>query len=371
MNVSLSRRSLLAGSPAVFAMAGVGALPNAVGAAAAGASRVRLAGNENPHGPGPAARAAIAAAISDCWMYPIFEEMALKAAIARSEGLTPAHVLIGSGSSELLHLAAVVYGLDRGELVTAVPTFSLVADHARAVGATVREVPLDTDMRHDLGAMAAAVSARTRLIYVCNPNNPTGTMVSGEALNEFIAAVAGRAAVLVDEAYLDFLPDAAAHSAVARVKAGDDVIVVRTFSKLHGLAGLRIGYALARPDVVTRLARLRLTAPGSLGVAAAAASLGDTAFQDLSRRSIAEARIITTAALDDLGLRYAQSGANFLFFDTGQPVAEFLGAMRERGFSLGRPFAPYRSWCRVTMGTVAQMQAFDRALRSHYASAAR
>lgn len=373
MNAMWSRRAMLAASRAVVAAACASVLPASAQAPAAvrsASGRIRLAGNENPHGPGPAARAAIAAATGDSWMYPIAEEMAFKAQIAEREGLTPRHVLIGAGSSEILHLAAIVYGLGQGELVTAAPTFSLTADHGRAVGASVREIPLDADLRHDLRAMAAAVSPKTRLIYVCNPNNPTGTMVTGTELNEFIATTAGRATVLVDEAYLEFLPDAAAHSAVARVHAGDNVIIARTFSKLHGLAGLRIGYALARPDIIEGLARLRLTAPSSLGLAAAAASYTDAAFQASSRQSIAEARAITLTALDDLGLRYAPTAVNFVFFDTGRPVGEFIAAMRERGFSLGRPFAPYQTWCRVSMGTVAQMRAFDQALRSHYASPA-
>lgn len=330
---------------------------------------IRLAGNENPHGPGPAARAAIAAAIGDSWKYPMAEEMALRTRIAEREGVTPRHVMIGDGSSEILHIAGIVFGLERGELLTAVPTFTMIADHARAIGAMVREIPLDGAMRYDLAAMAAAISGQTRLIYVCNPNNPTGTMVPGTDLREFIAAVARRAMVLVDEAYLEFLPDAAAHSAVARVIAGDDVIVARTFSKLHGLAGLRIGYALARPDIIERMSRLKLTAPASLGLAAAGASLADTEFQAFSRRSISDGVAITVSALEDIGLRFAPTSANFVFFDTGSPVREFLGAMRERGFSLGRPFPPYLNWCRVSIGTVEQMRSFDQALRAHYAAA--
>ncbi len=294
--------------------------------------------------------------------------MALKARIAEREGVTPRHVMIGDGSSEILHIAAIVYGLERGELLTAAPTFTMAADHARAIGASVREVPLDGNLRHDLKAMAAAVTPQTRLIYVCNPNNPTGTLVTGDELRDFIAAVGRQAMVLVDEAYLDLLPDAAGHSAVARVLAGDNVIVARTFSKLHGLAGLRIGYALARPDIIERLARLKLTAPSSLGLAAATASYADAAFQDFSRGSIREAVGITETALKDLGLRFVPTSANFVFFDTGQPIGDFLGAMRKEGFALGRPFPPYLTWCRVSMGTIGQMRAFDRALRAHYAS---
>lgn len=371
MAASVSRRALLEASRALLAGAAAGALPASAQSPARPVTRagaIRLAANENPHGPGPAARAAIAAAIGESWKYPMAEEMALRRQIAEREGLSPRHVMIGDGSSEILHIAAVAHGVGGGEILTAAPTFSLAAEHARAIGGSVREVPLDAELRHDLPAMAAAVTGRTRLIYVCNPNNPTGTLVTGAAIGEFVAAVAGRSTVLVDEAYLEFAPDAARHSAVARVVAGDDVIVTRTFSKLHGLAGLRVGYALARPELIERLSRFRAAVAGSLGLAAAAASLADGDFQEFSRRSIREALALTVAALDDLGLRHAASSANFVFFDTGAPVTEFLGAMRERGFALGRPFPPYLHWCRVSMGTVGEMRAFDRALREHYAS---
>jgi histidinol-phosphate aminotransferase len=331
---------------------------------------IRLAGNENPHGPGPAARAAIQSAIAASWKYPMTEEMTLKAQIAEREGLTPRHVMIGDGSSEILHIAAVLFGLDRGELVTAAPTFTLAADHAKAIGAGVKAIPLDAELRYDLKAMRAAISANTRLIYVCNPNNPTGTTVPGAELREFIAGVPAGAAVLVDEAYLELAADMAENSAVARVKAGDTVIVARTFSKLHGLAGLRIGYALARPDIIEKMVRLKLPVANSLGLVAATASYNDFEFQAFSRRSIAEAVAITVAALQDLKRQYAPTKANFVFFETGEPARQFLNAMRAKGFALGRPFQPYDTWCRVSMGKVEEMRAFAGALRQHSAAPA-
>ncbi len=371
MSTGISRRAVIGASRALLAGVALSSLPRP-GAAQAPPSRasasgaIRLAGNENPYGPGPAARAAIEAATPDSWKYPIFEEMAFKARIAGREGLTPQHVLIGDGSSEILHIAALLAGSGGGELVTATPTFSFVAEHVRAIGGTVREIPLDAEMRHDLKAMRAAVSPATRLVYVCNPNNPTGTLVPGAELREFIAALPREVTVLVDEAYLDLNEDMVGHSVTDRVGPGDNVIVARTFSKLHGLAGLRIGYALARPELIARMARLKLVAVSSLGLAAASASYADLQFQALSRKNLAEGVAITTAALDDLKLRYASTRANFVFFDTGQPVAAFLAAMRQQGFALGRPFPQYPSWCRVSMGTVEQMRLFAGALRAYY-----
>jgi histidinol-phosphate aminotransferase len=371
MTTTVSRRAIIGASHALLAGVALGSLPRAGVAqyspsAASASGAIRLAANENPYGPGPAARSAIQAAVADSWKYPMAEEMALKGRIAEREGLTPQQVLIADGSSEILHIAALLAGSGGGELITATPTFSFIAEHVRAIGGTVREIPLDSEMRHDLKAMRAAVSPATRMVYVCNPNNPTGTLVSGAELREFIAALPHGITVLVDEAYLELAANMADHSVVDRVKLADNVIVARTFSKLHGLAGLRVGYALARPDLVERMARLKLVAVSSLGLAAASASYADLPFQALSRQNLAESVAITTAALDVLKLRYAPTRANFVFFDTGQPATAFLAAMRERGFALGRPFPQYPNWCRVSMGTVEQMRLFAGALRAHY-----
>ncbi|MBM4222062.1 MAG: aminotransferase class I/II-fold pyridoxal phosphate-dependent enzyme, partial [Gammaproteobacteria bacterium] len=369
MRTTVSRRAIIGASPALLAGVALGALPRSGVAQAppgrmASPAAIRLAGNENPYGPGPAARAAIEAGIGDSWKYPIIEEMAFKARLAGREGLSPQQVLLGDGSSEILHIAALLAGTDGGEVITATPTFSFVAEHVRAIGGRVRQVPLDAGMRHDLKAMRAAVSPATRLVYVCNPNNPTGTLVSGAELHEFLATLPSGVTALVDEAYLELAADMAAESVVDRVRAGDNLIVARTFSKLHGLAGLRIGYALARPDLIERMTRLKLVAVNSLGLAAAAASHDDLHFQSLSRNKNAAGVAITTAVLDELKRPYAQTRANFVFFDTGQPAAAFLAAMRERGFALGRPFPQYPNWCRVSMGTVEQMRLFADALRA-------
>jgi len=372
MATSVTRRALLQAAPVLAGSVSLAGLPRAASAqsspsGARAMTGIRLSGNENPYGPGPAARNAIAAAIADSWKYPIAEEMALKAQIAEREGLTPRQVLIGDGSSEILHIAGLLAAADQGEVLTAVPTFNVTAAHARAMGAAVREVPLDARMTYDLAALKAAVSPATRLIYICNPNNPTGTMLPGAALRAFIGGLPPAVTVLVDEAYLELTVDMQAESMASLVQANGNVIVARTFSKLHGLAGLRIGYALARPDIIERMARLKLTVASSLGLVAAAASYADLKFQAESRSRIAEGVAITTAALDELKRPYAPTRGNFVFFDSGKPAGEFLGAMRQKGFALGRPFPPYTNWCRVSMGTVEQMSAFAAALREHYA----
>ena len=371
----VSRRSLLLGAAAAAATlterrAFAQAAARGTGAPATAAPGLaRLIANENPYGPSASARRAVTEALATAWQYPMGEQP-LKRLIAAREGLAPDYIMIGEGSGEILRIAGLVFGSGR-EVVAATPTFGFLQAYARLMGATVTEVPLDDNLRHDLKALAAAVSSRTGLLYICNPNNPTGTMIPGPELRPFVEEMAGRTTVLVDEAYLDLWEDWAQHTATDRVRAGEPVIVTRTFSKLHGLAGLRVGYALAPPEIIQRLEKHRMTIQGCAGVAAATASYQDLEFQDLSRARLKEGLAVTMQALRELKLRHVESSrGNFVFFDTGGPLGDFSAAMRRAGYMVGRPFPPYDSWCRVSMGTVEQMEGFAAALRSYFAPAA-
>jgi len=372
MTNPVTRRSLLIGAaaatlvtrPALAQAAAGTAMPPAGGAA----GLARLVANENPYGPSASARSAVTEALATAWQYPMGNDQRLKQLIAAREGLTPQHIMIGEGSGEILRIAGLVFGA-RSEVVAATPTFGFLQDYARQLGATVTEVPLDDAMTHDLGALSAAVTDRTGLLYICNPNNPTGTLVPGPELRPFVRDMAKRTTVLVDEAYLDLWEDWPEHTATDRVRAGDAVIVTRTFSKLHGLAGLRVGYALAPPGIIQQLQKHRMTIQGCAGVAAATASYQDQEFQALSRARLKEGLATTTGVLQELKRPHVENGrGNFVFFDTGGPLADFSAAMRRAGYMVGRPFPPYSTWCRVSMGTVEQMQGFAGALRNYFAS---
>lgn len=374
MSAQVTRRALVLGSSVVAATAvmrsrsGSAAEPVApVSVAPSGGGLARLIANENPYGPAASARRAVTEALATAWQYPMGHDQPLKKLIAEREGLTTAHIMLGDGSGEILRIAGLVYGMGGRDVVAARPTFGFLQDYARQLGATVTEVPLDENLKHDLKGLAAAVTGRTGLLYVCNPNNPTGTLVPGTELRPFLKDMAGRTTVLVDEAYLDLWEDWPAHTATERVRAGDPVIVTRTFSKLHGMAGLRVGYALAPPDIIQRLEKHRMTLLGCAGVAAATASYQDLEFQAFSRARLQEGLAITTGALRELKLRHVAEGrGNFVFFDTGGPLADFSAAMRRAGYLVGRPFPPYDSWCRVSMGTVEQMRGFAEALRGYF-----
>jgi len=371
MTLQMTRRALLSRSTLIAGGAVAGALrpdiARAVAARAAGP--IRLIANENPYGPSPAAQAAAKNAVAESWKYAFRQEGELRRMIARRENLSPKHVMIAAGSGEILRIAALVYGQRGGEVLAARPTFSFLTSYARELGCRIVEVPLDETMTHDLEGMARRVGNRTRLIYICNPNNPTGTRLTGAVLRPFLAGVSGRVPVLVDEAYLDLASDMDEHTAVERVRAGDGVIVTRTFSKLHGMAGLRIGYALARPDIISDFERLRMSLLNLPGLRAATASYADLEYQAFSRARINEGRAICNDLFDELGRAHSRSAGNFVYFDTGGPAPAFARAMRDRGIMVGRAYPPYKTWCRVSIGTVEDMRVFAEAARDWFRSA--
>ncbi len=325
---------------------------------------VLLDSNENPLGPSPAARAVVMNAFEQSFRYPGETYRTLVEQIAEREQVSTDHVVLGTGSSEVLCMAGAAYGLDGGEVVTGTPSYQGVTEYARTMGGYVNEVPLTDELRLDLAAMDKRTTASTSLVFVCNPNNPTGTVVDPKALDRFCEEVSRRAVVFVDEAYIDFVDEAERPSAMGLVRNGENVIVSRTFSKLFGMAGLRIGYGIARPDIIERLDAYSMGMPNVVGLHAASESLKDTAFQEESRRTITDARSYTASVLDDLGLEYATSQASFVFFRTGRDVRTIQREMREQGVEVGRPFPPYTDWCRVSMGTMDDVKAFEAALRT-------
>ncbi|MCP5327105.1 MAG: histidinol-phosphate aminotransferase family protein [Sinobacteraceae bacterium] len=324
---------------------------------------LRLSANENPWGPGPQARAAIIAATDDACRYGLSLQAPLAQAIAAKEGVGREQIVIGSGSGELLHMLALGW-CSRGEVVCPWPTFNQLMSFAEKLGAGIKKVPLDAAMKHDLPALAAATSPNTSLLYVCNPNNPTGTVIDGPALRAFCSEMAQRTLVVVDEAYLELVDEGMTSGMIDLVREGANVVVLRTFSKLHGLAGLRIGYALARPDVAARLRQHWMTSPSVLGLAAATASLGDTEFLTRTRAALITDRRRVTAACDELGLAYAPPQGNFVFLRPGMPVNDFREKMKAKQIEVGRSFEPLREWCRVSVGTTDETTVFIDALRA-------
>jgi histidinol-phosphate aminotransferase len=362
--MTLSRRDLLGVSALLLAGPGA-ALRAAAAEGPAGSGPIVLCWNENPYGPSPAAREAVSRSIASGCRYPSDEEQQqLVAALASLEGLTSEHIVTGTGSGELLRGLGLLYGRNGGEIIAAQPTYTELTEYAQVHGATVRFVPVDAELRHDLKAMHAALSPRTRAVYLCNPNNPTGTALAAADIRAFVKALPGAAITIVDEAYMDFTSGEGVESVVDLVKSGQRVVVLRTFSKIHGMAGVRFGYGIAPPEIARQLAAVRMTTANIFAVRAARASLEDHAFRSDCRRRILASRARITAELSRLKLRYAEPHGNFVFFDTGMPLKRFTDLMRERGILVGRRFAPYETWCRITIGTEPEVSAFLRELRS-------
>jgi histidinol-phosphate aminotransferase len=315
---------------------------------------IRISGNENPYGPSPMARAAMAANMNDACRYAGRQFSELLEKLQKLEQVGKGQIALGSGSGELLNMLAIAF-CDRGELVCGWPSFEFIMSYAAKLGCEVRKVPLNAALIHDLPAIAAATSANTSLVYVCNPNNPTGTVVDAASLRQFCREQSQRSLVVVDEAYLDLVDDGATESMVDLVREGANMVILRTFSKIHGLAGMRIGYAVARADVAARLRRFSTTIPNILGLAAASASLDDSQFLATTRKALLADRQRLTSLCDELNIRYAKPQGNFVFVKVGMPSTEFSKAMAAEKIEVSRPFDLYPDWNRISIGTRAEM----------------
>jgi len=359
----LTRRAALIGAAALLAPLTPDILVAAPNTSRGKTNLIRLDGNENPYGPSPAARRAILASVSEAPRYAETTIETLTNQLAAHEGVAPSQIVIGAGSGELLKMAGLLaVGTSGAEVVASRPTYEELPVFAQTLGLKVHWVAPDADHRHDLSAMRGAITELTRLVYVCNPNNPTGTAVTRNALEAFIRSVPASCTVIVDEAYMDLVDQPGVATVAALVKDVPNVVVLRTFSKLHGLAGLRIGYAIAPAELAQRLAALSLTWPNTTGLSAAIASFNDHAFLKTTRAALTGDRAKVHATLDRLGLHRADAQGNFVFFDTGGPLKQFQDRMLAEGIKVGRHFDGYDTWARVTIGVHREVDRFLQAL---------
>ena len=359
----LTRRAALIGATALLAPLTPNILAAAPNPSPSKTKLLKLDGNENPYGPSPAARRAILASVSEAPRYADETIATLTNQLAAHEGVAPSQIVIGAGSGELLKMAGLLAVTTPGaEVVASRPTYEELPVFAQTLGLKVQWVAPDTDHRHDLSAMRAAITQLTRLVYVCNPNNPTGTAVTRDALETFILSVPVGCTVVVDEAYMDLVDQPGVATVAALVKDVPNMVVLRTFSKLHGLAGLRIGYAIAPAELAQRLAALSLTWPNSTGLSAAIASFNDHDFQKATRAALVGDRAKVHATLDRMGLARANAQGNFVFFDTGGPLQQFQDRMLAEGIKVGRHFDGYDTWARVTIGLHQEVDRFLQAL---------
>lgn len=335
-------------------------------AAAPVADPIRLNLNESSFGPSPRATAAIREAIVQAPRYvEAAQASALQAQIAAFEGVAPEQVVLGEVLEALgQHLAIAGGG---GQFVLSVPGYGALVDAARPFGGTAVEVALDAKLANDLPGLLAAINHDTRALFVVNPHNPSGTLSPKAEFDRFMTRAAQQTLVIVDEAYLDYLDDFQQRTATRHLRNGANVVVFRTFGKIHALAGLQIGYALA-PRALADALRARgvggAHSLNQLSVAAASASLADTAHVASVRRRVAAERQRWLQLLEQWKRPYAQPAGNFVFFDAGRPAAQVRDALAAHGIRIGREFAPYANWVRITIGTPAENAAVQRALAS-------
>jgi histidinol-phosphate aminotransferase len=359
----LSRRQF-----ARFVAVGVGAAavaPNLARAKSAAAGRVvRLSSNENPYGPSPVALDAMRQALALSPRYPDDEMDELIATIARLHGVADEQVVAGAGSSEILKVtaSAAFVGSNR-KVVMADPTFESIEHYARSVGAGAVKVPLNANFEHDLAKMAAVADAGA--IYVCNPNNPTGSITPKQAVRSFLDAVPASTIVLVDEAYHHYVDSADYESVIGLIPTHPNLIVARTFSKIYAMAGLRAGYAVASRELAGRLRNHQaFDALSVVALTGARASLGDAKPVADGKKRNTETRQQTVAAITKLGYSVVPSEANFIMIDTRRPVRPLIGAMRDGGVRVGRLFPALPNHLRVTIGTPEEMERFLSAFKA-------
>jgi len=316
---------------------------------------IKLASNENPFGCSPRVHEAVTRALSSANRYPDGAATALRRALAAHLGVAEEALIFGNGSDEIVQLIARAYLAPGASTVMAHPTFPRYKTNAVIEGACVIEVPLK-DGRHDLDAMAEAVTEDTRVVWVCNPNNPTGTIVTHDELVAFLARVPRTVLVVLDEAYVEYVTDPRFPRSLALLREHENLILLRTFSKIYGLAGFRIGYGIAAPAVIDALNRVREPFNTSfVAQEAALAALDDQAFVEACVQQNEKGKQQLYEGFARLGLRHYETHGNFILVDVGRPAGPVFEALLRQGVivrsgeALGFPTA-----LRVTIGDEAQ-----------------
>lgn len=313
---------------------------------------IRMAANENPLGPSPRAVAAVQAALTEIHRYPDASGAALKHALAARADLRPEYVMLGNGSDELIMLICHAILGEGDEAVLAQGSFISYARRIQAQGAIARQVPL-REMTHDLPAMAAAITPHTRLVFICNPNNPTGTTVGATELLAFLDQVPHDILVVVDEAYIEFVTRPDFPDLLPLIRAGrDNLLLIRTFAKIHGLAGLRLGYAFGVPDLIAYLERTRpVFNVNALAQIAGLAALDDNEHLVRSLAHAARSRAILSEELRALGLTVIPGETNFVAVAVPDDQAIAV-ALAQRGVVV-TPLSGWGlpGWIRISFGT--------------------
>ena len=362
-----TRRGLLIGGAALAPSFGAPSMALAaetsVDPTAPPAIRAHLGVTENPFGPSPAARQAAVKAMADLPYYGWELEPPLVKLIAQRDGLKPEQVGLCNGSLEALSLLSTAFA-KAGPIVSAQPSYATPLSYAERQGAKLEWVPLAADQQIDLPALAERAKAtKAGAVYICNPNNPTGLLLDADALRAFCLEMAKTCPVIVDEAHIEISPDPVRNSMMDLTRAGHDVIVARTFSKVYGLASLRVGFVAARADRVRTLKSMIPTHKGRPGLAAAAACYGDPAYLAGAKAYLEGCRQKIYAICDANGLKHLPSHGTYVFVDCGKPNLAFQKTLASLGVEVRVFDSPrHPTWIRVGTASPAELDYFASVL---------
>ena len=322
-----------------------------------------LSRNENPYGPAPSALKMIEYAGTKGAYYVSQDAVKLLATmIADRHGVAPEQIAITTGSGEALSAIAMIYG-PKGPIVAPRLFWDTTALYAVRLGmAAIDRVPLKADMSTDLEGIEARVTPETGLVQLCNPNNPTGLVADEATMKAAVKRMAATTTVLVDEAYMELADDPDSNTCIPLIKEGHNVIVSRTFSKIYGMAGIRMGYTISSPEVAQKIQATAMSWSPCTSYAAAIGSYNDEKFLAYSKGKIQEARGMVLATLDTLGLEYLPSQTNFVYFKSGKPANDVQKAFAEQKISVRGQYMDYVDWTRVSMGKIEDVERFCKAL---------
>ena len=324
---------------------------------------IKLSSNENPHGPSPMARKAMMDAVNRSNRYPSEAMTQLRQKLGMMYNLSAENVALGAGSSELLGVVSVMAALRKGNAVAPDPTFRLWMPAARKAGLPIKLVPLTSARSTDLQRMKDSMDGNTKMVYLCNPANPTSTIIPANDLQAFIKEIAPRCIVLLDEAYTEFCDEP---SMARLVNDHPNLVVAKTFSKIYGMAGARVGFALAHKETIAQLNELQPWAnagASAVSLAGALASLEDQEFVGYCKKENQKARSVFLAALEKAGMPYLNSHTNFVYFDSAPFQKDVRQVLESHQIVGARTFEDGSKWLRLSVGTEAEMQKVAEALK--------
>jgi len=316
--------------------------------------------NENPYGPPESVRVAMNKAYKYANRYG-YPDGGIVETIASHHNVDPKYVLLGAGSSEILDVVGSAFASDGKRVVGVEPSYSFVYSHVASVRGSPLTIPLTSDYRQDIQALIRLTKKHYRevgFVYICNPNNPTGRIVTKREIKELVDGIPEDVPILIDEAYHHFVEDSEYATSIPYVTEGRRVIVARTFSKIAGLAGMRLGYGIAQPELIARMNPYVTDAINAVVKHAGAAALKDTAAQAQVKRVTLQLRRQTTDELRTLGYDVIPSEANFFMVHLKRPVAPVIAAFEKRAILVGRPFPPMTEHLRISVGTADEMKRF-------------